>query len=870
MLTVPTHDLAPGGIVTLDGQRRLLGPAENHQTYCGLDCCVTLEVLHELRRTFNEVPQIYDFERALQGPYLEIMRRGFLTDEIARQHAARDLRGRIWALAIRLNLLSESIYGKPTNPNSTDQIQRLLYGAMQIPEVWISQKGKRRISTNREVLEKIADEYMLARPICEIILRIHDLRKQLEIMTTEIDHDNRFRASYNIAGTECISGDSLIWTKGGIRRIDEIYASSFATQVWNGRKFVKPVKKVKYENREGYVIVLENGYRIKCTRNHEMLTARGFVRAENLTMYDHIQLNVGLVELFGQHALPRGGLHEQLSEDFCEFYGMILADGCANYTNEHKRVRLANTNHIIQNRYIELAKRCFDVNSSVYGPETSFHSGPVTEFLRDLGFPCDAGLGIATKKEIPAELLRGKPNLLRALLRGLTLDSHITDKGLSYGTQSPVMQEQIHQILLALGIVATRLKCGNSTKLTIPRAYCGRFISMIGFVNPAKMEKLANILNSRCQWHEPKQHGQKYFVPITNILPWTGDVYDLTMPGNEPPQYIANGMTVHNSGRPSSSKNAFGTGRNAQNIDPNLRYVFVADPGRKLCVIDLEQVEARDVGYICGVLFDDWAYLDACEGGDLHTTNTIKTWPTELPWTGDPTKDKALASDTIFYREFSYRDMAKRGGHLTNYSGTAWTAARVLKVPIEIMTAFQKNYCRGSDGLGLGAAYPALPRYWQWCAQQLQTTHEITTPFGRRRHFFGRPGDDATVREAIAFTPQSTTADRMNLGLWRVWHKMPQIQLLAQGFDSITFQFRESDNELDIVAQALELIRVELKAPNGRSYVVPGEAKTGWNWGYREVNKKTGQVKNEEGLWKVTPGKNDNRVRKIGLQRTAF
>lgn len=465
----------------------------NHQIYCALDSLLLPEIfpkLDELRRQETSVTTVYDFERGLQGPYLEIMLRGFAIDERARRAASEGLRQQITELRLILDDLARSAWDTGLNPRSSQQISALFYDTMKLPEVWISQKGERKRSMNREALEKL-DEYLYARPFVALILQIRDLSKQVEVLETEIDSDGRFRTSYNIAGT--------------------------------------------------------------------------------------------------------------------------------------------------------------------------------------------------------------------------------------------------------------------------------------------------------------------------------------------------------NSGRPSSSSNAWGTGGNAQNIAPALRYVFVADRGQKMAVIDLEQVEARDVGFFCGCLFSDWSYLNACEAGDLHTATARGVW-TELPWNGDPRHDREIA-DRNFYRDFTYRDMAKRGSHLSNYLGSAWTASRALKVPIGMMEEFQARYCRGrEEKRGMPAivpAYPAIPRFWQWTAEQLQTTHLLITPFGRRRHFFGRPGDDATLREAIAFLPQSTTADRMNLGLWRIWKKMPQVQLLAQTYDSVTFQYedRGSAYEAEIITRALELIRVELVAGNGRRYVVPGEAKVGWNWG---------------------------------------
>ena len=467
MIVVPTEHITMDGKIAIPGQAPIvLGDQQINSAYCGLDCCMTVEIheAFEAHKASTQNPLLYNFERALQAPYLEIMQRGFAVDQLSRRHEASKLHERRNHLQLVLNEFAEAVWDRPLNPRSPSQLQDFFYGAMRLPEVRIRQKGISKISTNREALEKLSD-YMHAAPFVNIILLIREIGKQLDVFEMGIDADGRFRASYNIAGTE--------------------------------------------------------------------------------------------------------------------------------------------------------------------------------------------------------------------------------------------------------------------------------------------------------------------------------------------------------TGRPSSSENAHGTGGNAQNIAASLRHVFVADPGKKICVIDLEQVEARDVGFFCGCLFDDWTFLDSCEGGDLHTNNAKLVWP-ELPWTGDAKRDREIA-DRIFYRDFSYRDMAKRGSHLSNYSGTAWTMARALKIPQVVADDFQSRYCRGPS-----AAYPCLPQYWNWIAEQLQTTHIITTPFGRRRHFFSRPDDDATLREAIAFVPQSTTADRMNLGLWRTWKYEPRAELLAQTYDSITFQYDERHDESEIVGHVLELIRVELRSNSCR------------------------------------------------------
>lgn len=314
-------------------------------------------------------------------------------------------------------------------------------------------------------------------------------------------------------------------------------------------------------------------------------------------------------------------------------------------------------------------------------------------------------------------------------------------------------------------------------------------------------------------------------------------------------------------GRWSSSTNAFGTGTNLQNIKRDddiklgklsLRKMFVADPGYKLVGIDLEQAESREVGWLMGTLFNEWSYLDACEAGDLHTTTCKLIWP-ELPWTGDPKKDRAVA-EQMFYRGYTYRDMSKRGGHGTSYYGTPFTMARHLKVPTKLMIDFQSKFF---------GAYP-MQKWHRWTAQQIQTVQYLVTVFGRQRHFFGRPNDDTTLREAIAYAPQSATGDRLNLALWRIWKYMgTRVQLLAQVHDALYFQFPEGQDEKGLIEEALHYISTPLthKLPNGaiRRYDVPGEAKVGWNWGTYDP------TFNPDGLRKF--GKGDDRRRSSGLNR---
>lgn len=307
----------------------------------------------------------------------------------------------------------------------------------------------------------------------------------------------------------------------------------------------------------------------------------------------------------------------------------------------------------------------------------------------------------------------------------------------------------------------------------------------------------------------------------------------------DPDQRIRSNFNIAgtNTGRLASSMSDFGTGGNLQNIDRDLRSVFIADKGMKFANLDLEQADSRNLGALCWTNFFEshgatWAgkYLDACESGDLHTTVCRMARPS-LPWTDDPRANRAIA-DQIAYRNMSFRDLDKRLGHGSNYLGQPATMARHTKAPVKEITTFQENYFRN---------FACIPAYHERVKFELDNYASLTTLFGRRRFFFSRVSDPATLREAVAYSPQSMTADEIDTGILNLW-RSNRVQLLVQVHDSILFQYPE-ELENEIVPWALEALKAPLDLIGGRRFVVPTEAKVGWNWGERHDNNPDGLIK---------------------------
>lgn len=295
-------------------------------------------------------------------------------------------------------------------------------------------------------------------------------------------------------------------------------------------------------------------------------------------------------------------------------------------------------------------------------------------------------------------------------------------------------------------------------------------------------------------------------------------------------------------GRLSSQTNPFGRGTNAQNLNDRVRRVVEAPAGFILAYPDLKTAESFGVGFLAR----SRRYIDAC-ASDLHTSVARLVWP-QLNWTDDPKLNKKVA-EQIFYRDFSYRDMSKRGGHGTNYHGTPPTMARHLKVETKVIAAFQEAYF---------SAFPEIQDWHLEVIDQVQRVGKIVTPLGRERQFWGRPDDPATHREAIAHIPQSLIADIMNEGLIQVQEWLikecdyarimahTDAGLLAQAHDAGMFLI-PIDGAGDILRNILERMVYPVDFGSQGVLKIPAEMSIGLNWGKMKD-------KNPAGLREWKPG----------------
>ena len=210
-------------------------------------------------------------------------------------------------------------------------------------------------------------------------------------------------------------------------------------------------------------------------------------------------------------------------------------------------------------------------------------------------------------------------------------------------------------------------------------------------------------------------------------------------------------------GRFSSSISEFGTGGNLQNVEESLRSIFIADQGFKFAKCDAKSGESFCVGAIEWNLFKDGRYLDACESGDPHTAVARIMWP-NLEWTGDLKQDKGVAEQP-YYRHYTCRFMCKKLGHGSNYGGKPNTLAEQAKVELDLVKQFQPKYFE---------AFPAHQRWQAHVDETLRKKGYLVSLMNRKRWFFGRRSDPSTLREAIAYDPQSSLAEIVNQAMLNI------------------------------------------------------------------------------------------------------
>lgn len=487
-------------------------------------------------------------------------------------------------------------------------------------------------STSRTTIEWIMEHYPESKELCGLML---DYAKVNTINNTFVSGlldritdprgDGYIHGNLNSAGTECVSGDTLLITDKGIIPIEEL------SDMRDERTFEDIDIKVHsingeeradgfYHNgvRDGLKITLAEGTEIITSKNHPIMSSTHFKEgvhinnhqasyskqveentwreAGDLVVGDYVMLKPG-TEMYGdiveldyntskyaptatshtkQAVLPR-----EMTEDLGLWLGMYMADGSLSKNSGSVVLTLTNSDLSILEVYKELTDKLFNLKATIRYPENRtsyvyFSSKHVGNWLCDL-FKLSSR---SEMKDVPSQVLQAPKQVQVAFIKGLTLDTATESRGyhsLTFSSVSKPLMVKLRTMLLNMGVITRISKCkgykvGAQPIYKVPVTYgnLDKFMEDIGVLQITKEHRIAHKKANEPVRRKRHRRMQGVLEADTHILVKVISVepvsdvrlYDLHVPGSH--SFVGNGVMNHNTSRLSSSN------PNLQNFPSNV------------------------------------------------------------------------------------------------------------------------------------------------------------------------------------------------------------------------------------------------------------------------------------------------------------
>lgn len=243
---------------------------------------------------------------------------------------------------------------------------------------------------------------------------------------------------------------------------------------------------------------------------------------------------------------------------------------------------------------------------------------------------------------------------------------------------------------------------------------------------------------------------------------------------------------------------------------PNVKRWLVADPGYLFFEVDLQKADAQVVAW---------------DSGDEKLKSIFKriadTPPEQLSNHGPECLCfYCSVGQDVFGDRYTAKlyKRCKAGVHASNYQVKPATLAKTLGIKTVEASDFIRRYY---------ATYPGIQAWHHRVANEVRGVRQtIYNAYGFRKVYQGNV-TDATVREALAWIPQSTVAKTINKGMRRVHKEVTWVQILTQVHDSFAGQIPE--DRLEDRHEIREASRIEI--PYDEPLVIGRDIAVGPSWG---------------------------------------
>lgn len=362
-----------------------------------------------------------------------------------------------------------------------------------------------------------------------------------------------------LSGDACLTGDTLIPSRNGLRRIDS-FGESTNTK-WHEMS-LRMDSRLGYQNsthwrysgiKPTYKVVTASGNEIKATGNHQVLvfTNGEFVwkRTDKLCVGDLLCLSTRTMTSSSNAKLPEKPLprtrkqrslvdkngqkrgislssHNYIDHDikvpryvnsaFAQWLAMFISEGWAidkdkaTVEGGAKGVGFSNTDKKLINRFAELTKKLFGLNSTITHKDKDTQSGQfnfnkdvynvlvysrqLVDWLDSIGCCVkstkDLGDSPAKFKVIPDCILQSSAKVWKDFLAVYAEcdGTYVKDYTITWLSASPVIIHQLHCMLMALGYQVLK----RETSVSISHEDSVNFVKDVIFIGQKKFNHKAN------------------------------------------------------------------------------------------------------------------------------------------------------------------------------------------------------------------------------------------------------------------------------------------------------------------------------------------------------------------------------------------
>jgi ribonucleoside-diphosphate reductase alpha chain len=369
----------------------------------------------------------------------------------------------------------------------------------------------------------------------------------------------------------CVAGDTLVYTGGGLAPAETLAAEPRPNALdvtvdprMSPAPGPLPASNVFRTGRKAvFRLETAEGYSIRLTGDHRVMTDRGWVEARDLVPGDMIHILSG-----------KGGFGAKGDLDTGRILGWLVGDGTIkpdrvvlSFFGDEKRT-LAPMFADMVNRKVEGRQKLDrEYNVGVVDVKGRGEARVSSKRLRDVA--AEYGL-LENKHNIPFQVLAASEDFQRGFLQALfTADGSVQGtekKGVSVRlaqSDLPVL-ERVQQMLLNFGIASKLYKerrkaalknlpdgkggsreypCRAQHELVVSKENLSRFRSEIGFLGDRKNARLEKHLAAGARG----PYSEHFKASFSRLAPeGEEEVYDLMEPRTH--SFVANGIVVHNCG----------------------------------------------------------------------------------------------------------------------------------------------------------------------------------------------------------------------------------------------------------------------------------------------------------------------------------